>query len=156
VHSATRPEIFSLTFGAPGRGLGIRFLLVTCLTPWSILPSTVTRPLKISSWRRGPHLLRRRIPVVRRLVPQLCAPHGRAHQRRCPGLHRGLLLPGRSPWPGSCCATHQVPRHRQGLWNSGAMTWIASSAWRTLARSDPDLDHPGASTRRQLRCTRPR
>jgi hypothetical protein len=28
VHSATRPEISSLTFGAPGRGLGIRFLLV--------------------------------------------------------------------------------------------------------------------------------
>jgi hypothetical protein len=28
VHSATRPEISSSTFGAPGRGLGIRFLLV--------------------------------------------------------------------------------------------------------------------------------
>jgi hypothetical protein len=28
VHSATRPEICSPTFGAPGRGLGIRFLLV--------------------------------------------------------------------------------------------------------------------------------
>jgi hypothetical protein len=28
VHSATRPEISSPTFGAPGRGLGIRFLLV--------------------------------------------------------------------------------------------------------------------------------
>jgi hypothetical protein len=27
VHSATRPEIYSLTFGAPGRGLGIRFSL---------------------------------------------------------------------------------------------------------------------------------
>jgi hypothetical protein len=28
VHSATRPEISSLTFGAPGRGLGSRFLFV--------------------------------------------------------------------------------------------------------------------------------
>jgi hypothetical protein len=28
VHSATRPEISSPTFGAPGRGLGFRFLLV--------------------------------------------------------------------------------------------------------------------------------
>jgi hypothetical protein len=28
VHSATRPDISSPTFGAPGRGLGIRFLLV--------------------------------------------------------------------------------------------------------------------------------
>jgi hypothetical protein len=28
VHSATRPEISSPTFGVPGRGLGIRFLLV--------------------------------------------------------------------------------------------------------------------------------
>jgi hypothetical protein len=28
VHSTTRPEICSPTFGAPGRGLGIRFLLV--------------------------------------------------------------------------------------------------------------------------------
>jgi hypothetical protein len=28
VHSATRPEICSPTFGAPGRGLGFRFLLV--------------------------------------------------------------------------------------------------------------------------------
>jgi hypothetical protein len=28
VHSATRPEISSLTFGAPGRGLGFKFLLV--------------------------------------------------------------------------------------------------------------------------------
>jgi hypothetical protein len=27
VHSATRPEIYSPTFGAPGRGLGIRFSL---------------------------------------------------------------------------------------------------------------------------------
>jgi hypothetical protein len=31
VHSATWPEISSLTFGAPGRGLGIRFLLVFLL-----------------------------------------------------------------------------------------------------------------------------
>jgi hypothetical protein len=31
VHSATRLEISSLTFGAPGRGLGIRFLLVFSL-----------------------------------------------------------------------------------------------------------------------------
>jgi hypothetical protein len=32
VHFATRPEISSLTFGAPGRGLGIRFLLVSSLS----------------------------------------------------------------------------------------------------------------------------
>jgi hypothetical protein len=31
VHSATQPEISSPTFGAPGRGLGIRFLLVLLL-----------------------------------------------------------------------------------------------------------------------------
>jgi hypothetical protein len=31
VHSATRPEIFSPTFGAPGRGLGFRFLLLFLL-----------------------------------------------------------------------------------------------------------------------------
>jgi hypothetical protein len=31
VHSATRPEISSPTFGAPGRGLGFRFLLVFML-----------------------------------------------------------------------------------------------------------------------------
>jgi hypothetical protein len=31
VHSATRPEISSPTFGAPGRGLGIRILLVFLL-----------------------------------------------------------------------------------------------------------------------------
>jgi hypothetical protein len=32
VHSATRPEISSPTFGAPGRGPGIRFLLVFLLS----------------------------------------------------------------------------------------------------------------------------
>jgi hypothetical protein len=32
VHSATRPEIFTSTFGAPGRGLGFRFLLVFSLS----------------------------------------------------------------------------------------------------------------------------
>jgi hypothetical protein len=32
VHSATRPEISSSTFGAPGRGLGFRFLLVFSLS----------------------------------------------------------------------------------------------------------------------------
>jgi hypothetical protein len=32
VHSATRPEISSLTFGVPGRGLGFRFLLVFLLS----------------------------------------------------------------------------------------------------------------------------
>jgi hypothetical protein len=32
VHSATRPEISSPTFGVPGRGLGIRFLLVFSLS----------------------------------------------------------------------------------------------------------------------------
>jgi hypothetical protein len=32
VHSATRPEIFSPTFGAPRRGLGFRFLLVFLLS----------------------------------------------------------------------------------------------------------------------------
>jgi hypothetical protein len=31
VHSATRPEISSPTFSAPGRGLGFRFLLVLLL-----------------------------------------------------------------------------------------------------------------------------
>ena len=31
MHSATRPEISSPTFGAPGRGLGFRFLLVFLL-----------------------------------------------------------------------------------------------------------------------------
>jgi hypothetical protein len=31
VHSSTRPEISSPTFGAPGRGLGFRFLLVFLL-----------------------------------------------------------------------------------------------------------------------------
>jgi hypothetical protein len=31
VHSATRPEISSPTFGAPGRGLGFEFLLVLLL-----------------------------------------------------------------------------------------------------------------------------
>jgi hypothetical protein len=32
VHSTTRPEISSPTFGAPGRGLGFRFLLVFSLS----------------------------------------------------------------------------------------------------------------------------
>jgi hypothetical protein len=32
VHSATRPEISSPTFGAPGRGLGFRFLLIFLLS----------------------------------------------------------------------------------------------------------------------------
>jgi hypothetical protein len=32
VHSATRPEISSLTFGAPGRGLGFRLLLIFLLS----------------------------------------------------------------------------------------------------------------------------
>jgi hypothetical protein len=32
VHSATRPKISSPTFGAPGRGLGFRFLLVFLLS----------------------------------------------------------------------------------------------------------------------------
>jgi hypothetical protein len=32
VHSATRPEISSPTFGMPGRGLGFRFLLVFLLS----------------------------------------------------------------------------------------------------------------------------
>jgi hypothetical protein len=32
VHSATRPEISSSTFGAPGRGIGFRFLLVFLLS----------------------------------------------------------------------------------------------------------------------------
>jgi hypothetical protein len=32
VHSATRPEISSPTFGAPGRGLGFRFLLVSSIS----------------------------------------------------------------------------------------------------------------------------
>jgi hypothetical protein len=32
VHSATQPEISSLTFGAPGRGPGFRFVLVFSLS----------------------------------------------------------------------------------------------------------------------------
>jgi hypothetical protein len=32
VHSAIRPEIPSPTFGAPGRGLGLKFLLVFSLS----------------------------------------------------------------------------------------------------------------------------
>jgi hypothetical protein len=43
VHSATRPEIYSPTFGAPGRGLGVRFSLV--------FPAQHHGPYRRASWQ---------------------------------------------------------------------------------------------------------
>jgi hypothetical protein len=50
VHSATRPEISSPTFGAPGRGLGFRSLLVSSL---SMMVQIVEHRADIGGFRGG-------------------------------------------------------------------------------------------------------
>jgi hypothetical protein len=81
VHSATRPEISSPTFGAPGRGLGFRFLLVLLLDAMvhiiehhDFLPEDFVLPLP----HFGP-------PTSRRLVrPLLCTMRGSTLPRKRP------------------------------------------------------------------------
>jgi hypothetical protein len=57
VHSATRPvEFFPPTYGAPGRGLGFRFLACfSCSTPWFKSSSKVTSFPRTSRWRKRQH-----------------------------------------------------------------------------------------------------
>jgi hypothetical protein len=113
VHFATRLEISSPTFGAPGRGLGFRFLLVLLLNIMvhivehhDLLPKDfVVEEAAASSTPRATNLPR----LVR---PLLCTLRGSTLPRKRPG-HLGLRL-GRCQRPESCCATLLAPRPPRG------------------------------------------
>jgi hypothetical protein len=113
VHSATRLEISSTTFGAPGRGLGSRFLLVLLLNTMvhivehhDFLPEDFVMEEEAASSTPRP-------PTSRRLMrPLLCTLRGSTLLRKRPG-HLGLCL-GRYQQPESCCATLLGPRPPRG------------------------------------------
>jgi hypothetical protein len=102
VHSATRPEISSPTFGAPGRGLGFRFLLVLLLN--AMVHIVEHHDFLLEDFMvedRGP-------PTSRRMVrPLLCTLRGSTLPRK--HLGRLGLRPGCCQRPESCCATLLAP-----------------------------------------------
>jgi hypothetical protein len=112
VHSATRSEISSLTFGAPGRGLGIRFLLVFLFDTMVHIAehrdeTSEDFPVEEEAASFTPQSSGHPALGVAAVCP--------ARQCRRPGLHQGLLPPERSLRPESCCATRQALRPHQGL-----------------------------------------
>jgi hypothetical protein len=114
VHSATRPENSSPTFGAPGRGLGFRFLLVFLL---DIMVHIVEhQDFMPEDFMLGEEAASStpQSPTTRLLVQQLllCTLRGSTLSRRRPG-RLGLRL-GHCPRPENCCATLLAPRPRRG------------------------------------------
>jgi hypothetical protein len=113
VHSATRPEISSPTFGAPGRGLGFRFLLVFLL-------DTMVHIVELHGGASEDFLMEEEAALSMprassRPVPGAAAMH--AVQQPLPLSHPGRrqgLHPVRYLQPRSCCATLQAPRPRWG------------------------------------------
>ena len=112
MHSATRPEISSPTFGALGRGLGFRFFLVFLLdTMVHIVEHHDFMPedFPVEEEARLPH---HGPPTALRLVLLLCTLRGSTLLRRHPE-RQGLRL-GPCLQPGSCYATLLAPRPRRG------------------------------------------
>jgi hypothetical protein len=112
VHSTTRPEN-SLSVGAPGRGLGIRFLLVSSL---SMMVQIVEHHAEIST----DFLVEEEVVSSTPQVPNtqcrallMCTLHGSIQLRRHPGLRRGRLRE-HCQQPGSCCVTLQAPQPHRG------------------------------------------
>jgi hypothetical protein len=104
VHSATRPEISSPTFGAPGRGLGDRFLLVFLL---SMMVQIVEHRAETSEDFLVEEEVASSTPrVPNRPVPGTAAVHA-AQQHTTAQTSRtpSRAAPGRCLRPGSCCAT---------------------------------------------------
>jgi hypothetical protein len=104
VHSATRSEIYSPTFGAPGRGLGFKFLLVFSL---SMMVRIIEHRAKTSEdfvMEQEVHPPHHECPTAPTLGLLSCTPCSSTRQRRRPGLRRGQRL-RRCLQPESCYAT---------------------------------------------------
>jgi hypothetical protein len=95
-------------------GFGFRFFACfSCSTRWFRSSSTATCLPRTFGWKKGQRLLCHGALTALHLVLLLCTLHSSTRSCRHPGLRRGLLMVGRCLQPGSCCATHQVPRpHR--------------------------------------------
>jgi hypothetical protein len=113
VHSATRPEISSSTFGAPGRGLGIRFLLISSL---GMMVQIIEHHAETSTDFLVEEEVVSSMPQVsNRPMPGNAAVHvGRQHMTAQTSQTPSRVALGHCQQPGSCCATLQAPRPHQG------------------------------------------
>jgi hypothetical protein len=107
VHSATRPEISSLTFGAPGRGLGFKFLLVLLLRMMVQIVEHRAETLVDFLVEEEAASSTHRFPTAQCRALLLCTLRSSIQLRRHPGLRQGQLR-GRCLRPGSCCATPKL------------------------------------------------
>jgi hypothetical protein len=132
VHSATRPEISSPTFGAPGRGLGFRFLLVFW---FSMMVQIVEHRAETSENFLVEEEAASSTPrVPNRPVMGTAAVHA-AQQHTTAQTSRTLSRAA----PGALSTARELLRHPPSSTTSpGAMkqcvtTSTDCSAWRTLA-----------------------
>jgi hypothetical protein len=154
VHSATRPEISSPTFGAPGRGLGIRFLLVFL---FEMMVQIVEHHADTSEdfvvEEEGASSTPR---ALDRPVPGVAAVH--AVRQHTPA--QASQTPSRAA-PTVLSVARELLRHplalrpRRGPCSSGVTTSTGCSAWHILPRPGPGLSHPGANARRRRLYTHP-
>jgi hypothetical protein len=147
VHSATRPEISSLTFGAPGRGQGFRFLLVFLLSMMVQIVEHRADTSEDSWWRKKLHPPRHEYPAARWLGLLLCTLRGSTRLHRHLGLRQGQSIartPSRAV-PGALSAARELLRHPpSSTASSGAMKqwrddvdWLLGMAHSTSMRSRP-------------------
>jgi hypothetical protein len=155
VHSATRPEISSPTFGAPGRGLGIRFLLVLLLNTMvhivehhDFLPEDfVVEEAAASSTPRATNLPTPGATTTMHSAQQHTPAQTSRASRAAPGALSAARELLRHP-PSSTASPGAMKQWRDDVDRLLGM--------RTLDQQGQGLGHPGANTRHRHRCALPR
>jgi hypothetical protein len=154
VHFATRPEISSPTFGAPGRGLGFRFLHVFLFGMMVRIIEHRTETLEDFAMEQEVASSAPRVPDC----PESGTAAVHAVQQHTPA--QASQTPSRAV-PTVLSAARELLRHplaprpHQGPRSSGVMTSTDYSAWHILLRPGLGLGHLGANARRRRLCARP-
>jgi hypothetical protein len=155
VHSATRPEISSPTFGAPGRGLGFKFLLVFLL-------DTMVHIVEHQDFMPKNFMLEEEAASSTSRATNLPAPGAGAAVHPARQHTPAQTSRASRATPGALSAARELLRHPPSSTASpGAMKQWQDDIDRLLGMahsgsSKLGLGHPGVNMRRRHVCAHPR
>jgi hypothetical protein len=154
VHSATRPEISSPTFGAPGRGLGSRFLFVLPAQHDGANRRAPRRDFGGFSGGGGSCLFHATGSQPPSAGNYSCARCTAAYN--CADIPDSVKGGSRGTVCGQGVATSPPELHGLTEGHEAVAGRRRPTARHgTLARPDQGLGHPGANVRRQRLCAHP-